>query len=242
LTFGARAAQAPTFENVITRTEPRTDAGDVRYLAEKKRFHKTPVQYYDRFYLRHENDYEHGWWISKFKEDAVPLAVFSVFDGQDPALTEYFPTISDQVDQRTQFYFVLDDDRTVSSPYGRTVPAQVKRVPRNSGANQRVKLVAVDHGLGSYNVLGAWADSPLVDVVMGGYCYYSNDYIEGDNDRKERWILAKPDDQPASDDILKYGDWITLENEYFSGRFLNEYQKKWLGYWSYPAKWRVMPY
>ncbi len=224
--FGARAERAPTFENVLTRTVPRTDARDVGFLARRKRQVGSTVRYFDRFYLLHENDQERGWWISKFEEDRAELGIFSVF-GQDPALNEYFPTVSDQKDKRTEFYFVDADDRTASRP--------VKRLAGDSGSvKSRVKLVAVDHGLGSYNVLGAWRDS--------WYCYYSNDYIEGDHDRKERWVIAKPDWEPESaNGELKYGEWITLENEYYPGKFIGEFRKKWVKYESYRAKWKVMP-
>jgi hypothetical protein len=46
-----------------------------------------------------------------------------------------------------------------------------------------VRLVATDDGLGSYNVLGAWRDSRD--------CYYFNDYMEGDNAKRETWIVSK---------------------------------------------------
>jgi hypothetical protein len=46
-------------------------------------------------------------------------------------------------------------------------------------------LIATDYGLGSYNVLGAWKDSHD--------CYYFNDYMEGDNSKKETWIISNAD-------------------------------------------------
>ena len=54
------------------------------------------------------------------------------------------------------------------------------RLPRT--AKTEVRLVATDVGLGAYNVLGAWKDSRD--------CYYFNDYMEGDNSKRESWIIS----------------------------------------------------
>ena len=69
-----------------------------------------------------------------------------------------------------------------------------------------VRLVATDDGLGSYNVLGAWKDSRD--------CYYFNDYMEGDNAKRETWIVSKVNPftiEMTPGGILVAGKWRTQD-------------------------------
>ena len=188
--FGERTKHAPTFENIVSLSTPRTDRKDVPFL---KLAHKAgePVRFYDRFYLRAAN----GKYISRFQEHAVlPFSIFS----DDSAMSEYFPTLAyEPVDRytgiatATQFYFQNADNRPDSG--------EVKM-------GTKIRLNACEDGLGSYNVLGAWKDSHD--------CYYFNDYMEGDNCKKQTWILQAVK-QTGS---LYFGDQVSIQNEYFKQR------------------------
>lgn len=209
--FGARTSQAPTFEKVLTRTQPRDDARDVEFLAREKREIGATVKYHERFCLQAED----GSSISSFVEDYVALALLggAIFS-EDGAITEYFPRLSHDMEKKTEFYFVNPDNRADAG--------QVSDMAS-------VKLVAVDHGLGSYNVLGRWNDS--------AYCYYSNDYIEGANDKKERWTIRKAgsDSEP-----IRFGDRVRLQNNYHHPHALSV-EGEWLSLSGVGAKWTVMP-
>nr|WP_067290325.1 alkaline phosphatase family protein [Marinobacterium profundum] len=185
--FGERTKQAPTFDDIVSLVSPRTDKKDVRFL---KLAHKIgdPVRYYDRFYLKASN----GKYISIFQEHEV--APFSIFS-EDSAMSEYFPTLgyepfpSNANVTATQFYLQNASNRP------------------DSGAvenKSKTRLNAGDNGLGSYNVLGAWKDSHD--------CYYFNDYMEGDNCRKQTWILQTVKGASA----LSFGDQVCIINEYYN--------------------------
>jgi hypothetical protein len=166
---------------------PRTDEKDIRFL---KLSHQVgePVHFYDRFYLRDVL----GKYISGFREHAVfPGSIFS----EDPTFHEYFPILAyvhPTVRRPTQFYLQNVNNRPDSGI---------------ASGGAEVRLVATDDGLGSYNVLGAWKDSRD--------CYYFNDYMEGDNGKKETWIISKAD--PPT---LRFGDKVFLQNKYWDGQRL----------------------
>ena len=108
---------------------------------------------------------------STFEEAHPEWAVFSLF-GQDGALTEYFPTLS-QDTARASFLYCVNPDRRADD--GGIVRYTGPEESRDD--NSLVKIVSLDSGLGSYGVLGKWRDSRD--------CYYSNDYTEGDHDQQE---------------------------------------------------------
>lgn len=223
--FGERAARAPTFEHVLTRTQPRTDAEDVEFLRREKREIGSVVRYHDRFCLVNES----GDYLASFVEDFAGGALLGgAIVEQDGAITEYFPTLSKDAAKKTELYFVNPDNRADAGQILR------HRSRTEVSDRSRVKIAAVDHGLGSYNVLGAWKDSRD--------CYYSNDYLEGKNDIKERWILHKADrdNWPYRDGVLQYGDRVTIESEHWRDQFLSA-DGRWLTTSGTDAMWRVMP-
>src|SRR5271166_5599951 len=122
--FGERTKQAPTFDNIVSLSTPRTDEKDVRFL---KISHKAgePVRYYDRFYLKDAM----GKYISGFRENAVfPGSFFS----EDPTFSEYFP-IQGIVSLPSQFYLQLANDRPDS-----------REISTDGGTE--VRLIATDYG------------------------------------------------------------------------------------------------
>src|SRR5437660_142735 len=87
--FGIRAGNAPTFDNVVTLSTPRTDEREVRFL---KVFRKVgePVHFYDRFYLKSARS---GKYVSGFTPAPPGLALFSALS-TDPTFIEYFPRLA----------------------------------------------------------------------------------------------------------------------------------------------------
>jgi len=201
--FGKRAQNAPTFENVITRREPRTDALDVPFL--KGRKIGDTVRYLDRFRLCNE----HGTYVSTFSEEFAEWALFSAPFAQDSAIKEYFPTVGAESKKASLLYFVNPDHRADDGEIVRHVGREDSRNP-----SSRVKLIGQDKGLGSYNVLGVWKDSRS--------CYYSHDYTEGDNDQKERWLISQAvrDHEFREDRRLRYGQRVTIQSQLYPEWFL----------------------
>ena len=179
--FGERTKQAPTFDNIVSLSTPRTDEKDVRFL---KISHKAgePVKFYDRFYLKDSM----GKYIAGFREAAViPGSVFS----EDPTFSEYFPIQG--LSYPTEFYLQNAQNRPDSGEI-------------STGGGTEVRLVASDYGVGSYNVLGAWKDSHD--------CYYFNDYMVGDNSKKQTWIISTADPftiEMTTRGVLLAGQWRT---------------------------------
>lgn len=175
--FQARTMAAPTFEAVLSRSTPRTDAREVRFM-QAGRKPGDPVHYYDRFCLRNPL----GQYVSRFREHFVgpPGTV-------DPTTSEYFPTLdySGPVTLYLQNAANRPDEGAVTP-----------------GAATQVKLICTEDGLGAWNVLGKWADSRD--------CYYFNDYLEGDYDRKQTWGLVRAE---AGTGPLRFGDKVWLVND-----------------------------
>jgi len=204
--FGVRAERAPTFDNVLTRTVPRADAADVKFLHDGLKL-GDPVKYFDSFCLRNED----GNYLSAFKEDWAEGAVLGgVLASEDAALTEFFPTLSGDINKATNLYCV--------NPVNRADNSTIIRHSGNGALAEHsyVKLISLDSGLGSYTVLGVWKDSRD--------CYYSNDYIEGDNDLKERWIINKAtrDHDSPADKTLRFGQKIVIESQRYPEWFLDK--------------------
>lgn len=176
--FGIRTANAPTFDNIVTLSTPRTDEREVRFLKLSRRVGEL-VHFYDRFYLKVPS----GKYVSGFEEKVMNpiISVLSV----DPSFSEYFPRLAST--PSAPFYFQLVNDR----PSAAEITAD---------GRTEVRLVTTDDGVGAYNVLGKWDDSP--------YCYYFNDYLEGPHSDQETWILEKGDKSK-----LRFGDRLSITNK-----------------------------
>jgi phospholipase C len=197
--FGARAQGAPTFEDVLTLDRPRTDETELAFL-------DTPhaigdlVSYGDPFVLKNQS----GVYLSSFYPTAkdvgggsvIPESVISIC--VDLGIAAYFPTTGRE--QPAVLAFVTQ----AADPAARIAN------------DDQVLLVSREPGLGPSNLLGAWADSHD--------CYYSDEYLLGDNAAMQKWNIEKLTD---TEEPLRYGDQIFLVNAYYRGARLTRDQR-WL--------------
>lgn len=215
--FGARAAAAPTFEQVLTLNQPRSDERELSFLDAPRKIGDM-VQYGDSFVLKNQN----GQYLSTFYRTIKAIGGGSVIPDSvmgicvDLGIAAYFPTLGG--DQKATLTF-----RTQSPD----PPAQINH-------NTQVMLVSREPGLSALNILGAWADSHD--------CYYYDEYLDGDNATKEKWFIQKLDNtgQP-----LHYGDRIYLVNAFYEGQRLTRdtrwFQSEWITTGSEGDYWTVEP-
>lgn len=202
--FGARARNAPSFEDVQTLNQPRTDERALAFLDTARKTGDL-VHYGDTFVLRNQN----GQYLSAAEAAmkvtgvgaVLPTALIDVC--VDLGVAAWFPTLGQT--GRAPLAFVTP----VPDP-----PAQIAN-------NALVLLVSRESMTGAHNVLGAWADSKD--------CYYSDEYLDGENLKKQTWRIQKVNDpgQP-----LRYGDRIHLANLFYGNQVLTQdgrwFEGKWL--------------
>lgn len=169
--FGERTAGAPTFAQVLTLTDPRSDARDIGFLVSERQL-GDDVRYFDRFYLRGTS----GQYISQ--------AQYRPKTGD--GTKEYFPTIGPGV--MLHFERALERDSTSEITSG-----------------QLVKIVTADAEVGAYNVLGNWPDA--------AHCYYYNDYLAGEHNEQETWVIQRPDGGTR----IQFGDPVVLTSRFAGG-------------------------
>ncbi len=220
--FGARAAAAPTFEQVLTLHQPRTDEKELSFL-DTPRQTGDLVQYGDSFVLKNQN----GQYLSTFYctmkvaggGAVIPDSLLGIC--VDLEIAAYFPRLGG--DQKAVLAFVTQSPDPA---------AQINH-------NTQVMLVSREPGLGERNILGAWDDSHD--------CYYYDEYLAGDNATKEKWVIQK---LANTDQPLRYGDQIYLVSSFYQGQRLTQdtrwFQSEWIttgaggDYWTVePAEARV---
>ncbi len=199
--FGERAAAAPTFEQVLTLAQPRTDEAALSFLDTPHAI-GDPVRYGDSLLLKNQN----GQYLSSCYAtvkiagggSVIPDSVMSICVDLDVAA--YFPTLRDSPAAVLSFVTQATDP-----------PAQISN-------NAQVTIVSREPGVGAKNMLGAWADSHD--------CYYDDEYFAGDKAAKEKWILQKlaNPDQP-----LRYGDQVHLVNVSYAGQRLTRDTRRLVG-------------
>lgn len=123
-----------------------------------------------------------GQYVSHFREHFVgpPGTV-------DPTTSEYVPTL---------------DYASPVTLYLQNAANRPDEGVVTLGAATTVKLIATEDGLGAWNVFGKWSDSRD--------CYYFNDYLEGDYDRKQTWRLERASTGTGP---LRFGDKAYLAND-----------------------------
>lgn len=192
--FGARAEAAPTFEDVLTLDQPRTDETALAFLDTPHAI-GDPVRYGQPLLLRNQN----GQYLSAFYltmkaaggGELIPESVLGIC--VDLGIAAYFPRLGGEQPAVLSFVTQAPDPA-----------AQISD-------DDQVLIVSREPGLGPLNLLGAWDDSHD--------CYYADEYLAGDDAAKQRWTvrkLAEPD-QP-----LRYGDQVFLVNAYYRARLTRD--------------------
>ena len=196
--FGDRAQAAPTFEGVLTLDQPRTDEAQLAFL-------DTPhaagdlVRYGDGFLLKNQSGQYLTTSYATMKAagggSIIPDSVMGICIDLD--IAAYFPRIGGE--QPAVLSFVTQAADPAS---------QINN-------NDQVLIVSREAGLGSNNLLGAWADSHD--------CYYADEYLD-DNAPKQKWTIQK---LANTDQPVRYGDQVYLVNGYYQGARLTRDQR-WL--------------
>lgn len=202
--FGARTRSAPTFEDVLTLRQPRTDAAKIGFL-EVARKTGDPVQFGDPIVLRNQN----GKYLTiatraKKSELVPPVPVPDHLMGYavDLDVAAHFPT--------------LGGDKKATLTLRTSLPDPPAAVP--DGAT--LFLVTLEKDVGSANFLGAWADSHD--------CYYYDNYVQGEDRDKETWIVQQVEN---SGQPLRYGDKIYLSNRHYADQRLSHDDRPFQGGW-----------
>ena len=198
--FGQRAAAAPTFEQVLTLTQPRTDEAELPFLDTPQAI-GDPVPYGAPFVLKNQNgDYLSAFYPAMKATGVgalIPDSLLSICVDLD--LAAYFPTTGGPQPATLSFVTQAADP-----------PAQINN-------NAQVMIVSREPGLGALNILGAWDDSHD--------CYYYDEYFEGDKAPKEKWIIQK---LANTDQPVRYGDQVYLVSVSSTGQRLTRDTRWWV--------------
>jgi phospholipase C len=197
--FGARAQSAPTFEGVLTLDQPRTDEAALPFL-DTPRAIREVVGYGEPFLLQNQN----GQYLTTFYAtmkvagggSIIPDSVMGICIDLD--IAAYFPRIGGEQPAMLSFVTQAPDPDT------------------EIGDGSQVLIVSRESGLGPRNLLGAWDDSHD--------CYYSDEYLDGDNASKQKWYVQKLGNPHEP---VRYGDQVYLLNAYYQGARLTR-DERWL--------------
>ena len=197
--FGARAAAAPTFDQVPMLTQPRTDEAALAFLDTPKAI-GDPVPFGASFVLKNQSGDYLSTFYTALKVSSVgaviPDSLLSICVDLD--LAAYFPTVGGSQPSVLSFVTQAADQ-----------PAQISN-------NAQVMIVSREPGLGARNILGAWA---IHD------CYYYDEYFDGENAPKEQWIVQK---LASSDQPVRYGDQVYLVSVSAAGQRLTRDTTLWI--------------
>ena len=214
--FGARTSAAPTFEDVLTLNQPRTDAGALAFL-DTQRAAGDLVHYGDTFVLKNQN----GQYLS-------PAYCTMKVAGGGSVIPD--PLMGICVDLGVAAYFPTLGSQPAPLSFVTPVPDPAAQIANNSLA----MLVSRESGPGARNILGAWADSHD--------CYYYDEYLDGDNLKKQTWTIQKTANPSQP---LRYGDQIHLTNLYYGNQQLTRdtrwFQSQWITTATGGDSWTIEP-
>lgn len=204
--FGERTNNAPTFDDVITLDEARTDAADIGFLDVNRKM-GDPVSYGDPIILKNQN----GKYFSTYSRamkvgTSLPSSDIMGF-AVDLNLAAYFPTL----DGSKKATLTL---RTIEVDPPQQIPDAAK-----------LFVITLETGVGGDNFLGAWADSHD--------CYYYNNYDGGKYTDNENWVVRQAEHAGKA---LNYGDKVYLENVKYAGQRLTHDSRLLQGKWISTSK------
>ena len=180
----------PTFDQVLTLDQPRTDETALAFL-DTPRAIGDPVHLYRRVPAEEPERRVREQLLLHAAGPPPGPARLALSPPVDLGIGAYFPTLGGPKQAVLSFVTHSPDP-----------PAQISN-------NAQVMLVSREPGLSNYNMLGAWANSHD--------CYYYSEYFYGDDAAKETWILQK---LASTDQPLHYGDQVYLVNSYYTGQRL----------------------
>ena len=180
--FGERAANAPTFDGVLTRDQPRTDEATLPFLDTERR-PGDPLRYGDSFWLQNQSGHflTSAYPTLKIGGGGALIPQGGIDLLADIGLAAYFPRYG--------------SGETVAVSFVSHSPDPGPQVDDGD----TVRVVSRETNLRSRNMLGAWGDSTA--------CYYYDEYIFGEDAAKEGWVVQKLD--PAAK-AVRYGDRVYL--------------------------------
>jgi phospholipase C len=177
---------------VLTLDQPRTDEAALAFL-DRPHASGDVVHYGDSFLLKNQNGQHLSAAYRTIKVagggSVIPDSVMGIC--VDLEIAAYFPTVGSE--QQAVLAFVTQS------------PDPAAQIDNNT----QVMIVSREPVLGGRNILGAWDDSHD--------CYYFDEYIDGDNAIKEKWIVQK---LANTDQPLRYGDQIYLVSSFYTGQRL----------------------
>lgn len=198
--FGQRAAAAPTFDQVLALTQPRTDEAALQFLDTPQAI-GDPVLYGASFRLKNQNgDYLSAFYTAMKASSigaVIPDSLLSIC--VDLGVAAYFPTTGGSQPATLSFVTQAADP-----------PAQITN-------NAQVMIISRELALGALNILGAWNDSHD--------CYYYDEYFEGDQAPKEKWIVQK---LANTNQPVRYGDQVYLVSVSSTGERLTRDTRWWV--------------
>ncbi|MBO9557225.1 MAG: hypothetical protein J7515_01395 [Caulobacter sp.] len=213
--FGSRAEAAPTFDNVMTLSQPRTDAANLGFM-DKNHNTGDPVNYGDNFLLLNKN----GHHLTAF-QSAGKVTMPSVSSGVmsmcvDVGVAALFPTLGEGTHAPLSFV-------TPAPNVSGQVPDQAQTY-----------LISREAGLWAANALGAWNDSHD--------CYYYTPYFDGQYLPYQTWTIQNKS-RPGQP--LCYGDQVVLINNQFQPQGLTRDtrwgQSSWITTSTSPDTWTIEP-
>ena len=212
LTFGARAASAPTFDQVMTLTTPRTDAASLAFV-DKSHKAGDPLNYGDSFLLQNQGGDYLTANVADLKAVGIDLPSGAMGMAVDIGLAALFPTLG----------------QGASAPLAFLTPA--------SGISGQVQdqaqayLISRETSLGAANALGKWSDS--YD------CYYFTPYFTPDYVQNQTWTIQN---NSRSGQPLCYGDQVILTNVSFQqglSRDTRWFEGEWISTSTSPDYWTI---
>ena len=214
-TFGARAANAPTFEGVMTLSTARTDAADLAFM-DKVQATGDPLNWGDQFLLQNQD----GRYLTAF-EAALKM-------GEIPGLPSGLMGMCVDLELGALFP-TLGEGASAPMSFVTSAPDTSGQVPDQACA----MLISRETGLSAADALGRWTGSHD--------CYYFPPYSMGTEVANQTWTVQNHS-RPGQP--LCYGDQVVLTNAAFNeglSRDTRLFQGGWISTSATPDAWTILP-
>lgn len=197
--FGERAKNAPSFDNVLTLGQPRTDEKALPFLDAARKTGDL-VHYGDTFIMKNQKNHHVSPAYPTVKVAGGGSLLTSALVGicVDLGVAAWFPRVGQAGQAPLAFVTPVAD-------------------PKPQIDDQSLVFIASrESGPGARNLLGAWADSHD--------CYYYDEFLDGEDRNKQTWRIVKVANQGQP---LRYGDKIRLVNLHYGDKGGLEQDTRW---------------